>query len=140
MKRFLSLVLFPLLCVCPCTGGVSDPTGQAGKAPVLTGEWNGRTVALRIDDELRIELPISGGTGYAWYFTHLDRNLFELVSEETRALPGDRREAPGSPVWGVWILRARQSGSGVLRMSYYRIWEGPERAANHFEVTVQIAP
>jgi predicted secreted protein len=135
MKRFLLLAIF--LCVFPYPGAASDPAGQAAKALVLTGEWNGRTVALRIGDDLRIELPISGGTGYAWYFTHLDRNLLELVGEETRA---DRKEAPGSPVTGVWTLQARQAGSGALRMSYYRIWEGKEQAAKHFEVTVQVVP
>ncbi len=98
---------------------------------------NGKQIEARVADEIQIELEGIGATGYWWYFGRLDRDHFELMSEETVTV---REGVTGGPVLGVWRLRAKTPRLSIIKMDYYRIWEGKDKADKHFEIEVNITP
>jgi len=100
---------------------------------------NGSRIEMNAGDEIQIELQGIGGTGYAWYFDELDNNLFELIGEE-RKVTEKSGEFVGSPTLSTWTLKAKKIGRGIIKMSYYRIWEGRDKAIRRFEVEVDIIP
>jgi len=97
----------------------------------------GKQIEAKVGNEIQIELEGIGATGYWWYFDQLDRDHFELMSEETVTA---REGLAGGPVLGVWKLRIKQPGLTVIKMDYYRIWEGKDKADKHFDVQVNITP
>jgi predicted secreted protein len=99
---------------------------------VLTKADNGKTVEARRGDVIRIELDGSGGTGYWWYFDDLDGGSVQIISESTRSTS----VLTGGPTTGIWILAVIKPGDVVVTMRYYRIWEGKEKAADTFSVTL----
>lgn len=100
---------------------------------------SGSRAELRAGDEIQIELKGVGGTGYSWYFDELDHDFFELIGEE-RKIQEKGGESVGSPTLYTWILKAKKTGKSVIRMSYYRIWEGKDKALRRFELEVNIVP
>jgi len=100
---------------------------------------NGKRIELKVGDRVQIELNATGGTGYAWYFDELDKDLFELIGEEKKVISRGGKDRVGTPVISIWKLRAMKPGTTIIRMSYYRVWEGKNKAVNQFEVSVHIA-
>lgn len=103
---------------------------------VLQKADSGREVQVRSGDIVQIELSGAGGTGYWWYATRLDAQYVELVSEETS--PSGDKKLMGGPVKGIWRLKAKAPGKTEVVMKYYRVWEGPEKAAEQFSVILSI--
>lgn len=101
---------------------------------------NGKKIELKVGDEIQIELKAVGSAGYAWYFDKLDQDLFALIGEERKDVALEKRDVVGTPVLRAWKLRAKKSGTTFIRMSYYRQWEGKDKAVNHFEILVDITP
>jgi len=101
---------------------------------------NSKKIELKAGDEIQIELEGSSGTGYCWYFDRLDNALFELIGEDTNINGREEKEMAGRPIIGIWKLRARKPGHGIVRMKYYRAWEKSEKAINQFEINVDISP
>jgi len=121
-------------------------TGNAQKLDNMTQKItidinsNGKKIELKVGDEIQIELEGIGSTGYWWYFDKLDDDLFELISEDRRVIAGEREDVAGRPVIGIWKLRMKRPGSSIIRMKYYRVWEGGDKAINQFEIGVNINP
>jgi len=110
-------------------------------APRVVGaNLNGKKIEVRVGEEIQIELGAIGGTGYSWYFDDLDSDFFDLIDEGTKVIAGEKEGAAGNPVVMIWKLSAKKAGASVLRMSYYRVWEGRKKAVRHFEINVDIAP
>ncbi len=118
--------------------GTADNPDNMNKTVMLDITSNGKEVELKVGDELQIELEGAGGTGYWWYFDKLDSGLLELISEETRSIRDQGKEMVGGPVIGIWKLRAKKPGSGVIRMKYFRSWEDSDKAVKQFEISVVI--
>jgi predicted secreted protein len=101
---------------------------------------NGKKIELKVGDEIEIELKAVGSAGYAWYLDKLDRDFFDLMGEERKVAAPEKGGVVGTPVLMVWKLKARKPATSFIRMLYYRQWEGKEKAANQFEVIVDITP
>jgi predicted secreted protein len=101
---------------------------------------NGKTIEMRVEDEIQIELETIGGTGYGWYFDDLDESSLEKTGEGTRILSKEGEKRAGGPVMTFWRLKAKKAGTHPVRMSYYRIWEGRSKAVKKFEIDVEIVP
>jgi predicted secreted protein len=102
----------------------------------MTGEDSGRDVTVQVNSVFTIELKQTGGTGYLWEFDKLDGAFFEILTEETK--PNIEPGLVGGPVMRVWVLRAKKVGVALIRMSYFRPWEGRDKAAETFELRVHI--
>jgi predicted secreted protein len=107
---------------------------------ILDESWNGKRIELKVGEEIQIELQGIGATGYAWYFDKLDYNLFLLTSEGKKGKKSESGDLVGSPIQYTWVIKAIKTGSSVIAMSYYRIWEGKDEAVRRFEVAVELIP
>ncbi len=131
------LVIIPLwLAACTHVMGAGDRGGEGASVVILHKQDNGREVQVKAGDAIQVELEGAGGTGYWWYVTGLDAARLEVLSEETKA-PSDKKLL-GGPVTGVWRFKAKEPGKTQLIMKYYRVWEGPEKAADQFSVVLNI--
>jgi predicted secreted protein len=108
---------------------------EGGSVVKLEKQDSGREVDVKSGDIIQVELSGSGGTGYWWYVTTMDAGHMELLAEETR-VPAEKK--PGGPVLGIWRIKAKGQGKTDLIMKYYRVWEGPEKAADQFLVILNI--
>lgn len=125
------------LAACVHAMGSGGRAGEGGNVVILQKEDSGREVDIKSGDVIQIELSGSGGTGYWWYVTTLDKTRAELVSEETKPVPSDKKVV-GGPTRGVWRFKAKEPGRTELIMKYYRVWEGPEKAEGQFSVILNI--
>jgi predicted secreted protein len=101
----------------------------------VTKELNGREIALKVGNILRIKLPGNSGTGYSWVVSANGAPYLKLVDQATENVGKPR---PGSPVLQVWRFRAAQPGAGEIKIAYYRPWEGVGKAVDHFLVKLHI--
>jgi len=113
-------------------GGVS-----MGKEPdvILQKQDGGKEITVKAGQIIQIQLEGMGGTGFWWYIQNLDTRLVEPLSENTKAASDGR---VGGPVLGLWTFLAQEPGTAQLMLDYYRIWEGSEKAADHFQVKIKI--
>lgn len=137
----LTLILVISFCmVSALSRGYATPPDNMKKKILLDMNSNGKRIELKVGDEIQIELKAIGGAGYAWYFDRLDKDLFELIGEEKKVISREGKDRVGTPVISVWKLKAMKPGSSLIKMSYYRIWEGRDKAIDHFEVSVDTIP
>jgi predicted secreted protein len=107
-----------------------------GKMMTITREYSGKEIRVSVGDIIQVELSGLGSAGYGWYLEQFDRTLLDLLSEETQKATGENRI--GAPVKGLWRFKAIKEGQTEIRMLHYRVWEGQEKATDHFYIKVQI--
>jgi len=141
--RFSGLLVLSILFFClllPLSASTADePTSDMEKRIRVDIDSNGSKIEVQLGDEIEIELQGAGGTGYAWYFDELDDDFFGLI-HEGRKIQEKSRQLVGSPTLHTWVFKAKKIGKSVIKMSYYRIWEGKDSAVRRFEVEINIIP
>jgi len=106
------------------------------KVVTLTDGDNGREVSVPVGATLRVELKTQAGTGYGWYVEEVEPVRLKLEKAETVDMAP--RGVAGGPELGVWSFKPVSSGDTRLRMLYYRVWEGKDKAVNKYEVKIHI--
>ncbi len=94
-------------------------------------EKNATEQVVAAGDIFRIELPSNPTTGYDWYVVSLDQRYFHVM--KTGYTP-DAPQLTGSGGRKWWEIKALNPGRSTLSMSYYRVWEGPDKAVEKYEV------
>lgn len=124
-------------CVLILIHAAQTPVQSAeNKTVTISEKDNGAVIDIDIHTQVRLELSGTPTSGYWWYFQVLDQEFLELVGEETREL--SRQGIEGGRMLGAWLLRPRRVGSTSLRISYYRPWQGSEKAIRVFSVALRI--
>jgi len=141
--RFDRLLILSILFFClllPLSASTADESTGGMKKRIQVGiDSNGSKIELQPGDEIQIELQGAGATGYAWYFDELDNDFFELI-HEGRKIQQKSGELVGSPTLHTWVFKGEKIGKSIIRMSYYRIWEGKDSAVRRFEVEINVIP
>ena len=130
---FLSCLFGVFLSATFCSGNDNE-TGYKDLMTITKGD-NRKEITLHEGERFRIKLEELGSAGYNWYFDNLDEEQLELISKSTRAISDGE---VGAPVMGVWLMKAKNKGSTEIKMDYYRIWEGKDKATDHFSVKLLI--
>lgn len=137
--NWLSMILITFFCMSSSLQAADMNTSdRVIKKILLDMNSSGKRVDLKVGSEFQIELQGIGSTGYSWYFDQLDLDFFELIDEERKEIRKDQNVLTGGPFQYIWKLKPRRSGTSTIRMDYYRIWEGKEKAVQRFEVRVDI--
>lgn len=102
----------------------------------LSGQDNGKEITVRVGDVIQIKLKRFGGTGYEWYLDKPYGEYFELIREDAKEI--SRKGFVGTPVIRMWELKALKKGETKVILYLYRSWEGKEKAADRFELKVNI--
>ena len=106
----------------------------AGDAMKLSENDSGKTVEIRVGDELEVVLPRQPTTGYVWEVSSLDSDVLRLGKADFFA----DDNAIGSGGMEIIKFHAIAAGTGVVRLIYHRPFEPNMSPINSFKVTVII--
>lgn len=84
----------------------------------------------------RIELAANATTGYTWNITELDESMFKIESSGYEPEKTDLVGAGGTVYWDILPMKP---GLTIIKLDYYRAWEGKSQAVDHFTVRVLVA-
>jgi len=96
---------------------------------------NGKEITVKPGDIFCVELEEMGAAGYSWFADNLNTEYLEILSKKTKLISECKL---GGPVLGVWMFRAKKKGSAEINLDYYRVWEGKEKATEHFSIKLLI--
>lgn len=117
------------------TGAVSH--AEAAETTVtmlsLSEADNGRTVDLRVGQEVRITLPENATTGYRWEIDEYDAECIEVVSTE----PEYKSKSIGSGGEVEFTFRAKVAGGGEIALKHWRRFQGDSSITGRFRVKVR---
>ena len=120
------------------TGGDDDTGTTDGDDDTgTTGGDDDEDDAIRVGDELVIELPSNASTGYAWSIR--EPTASDIVAFESVTYVMDDAPEGMSGVGGTEVFRFRATGAGTttIRLEYVRSWEPDDSADTHTQdVTV----
>lgn len=136
--KVLSLVAMAALAgACTSPGAVYFQGGKAGAAMlVLVESDNGRTVSVRLGEQLRLSLPENATTGYRWAIDRIDGAFMEALSPE----PHYTAAGVGSGGSVAFVFQGRKVGTGEIALKHWREWEGEGSVTARFCIHVQVLP
>jgi len=127
---------------------VAPPAGSRENGMLsLKREDNNRTAELRVGERFKVSLPENPSTGYTWAIDETDRRLLAL--EGTAYDEPDEGTAYDEPDEGgfvgargrrIFTFSAQQAGEVVLRLKYWRFWDGDASTTERYAVSLKIAP
>ncbi|HRE54391.1 MAG TPA: protease inhibitor I42 family protein [Candidatus Competibacter sp.] len=104
----------------------------------LKREDNNRTAELRVGERFKVSLPENPSTGYTWAIDETDRRLLAL--EGTAYDEPDEGGFVGARGRRIFTFSAQQAGEVVLRLKYWRFWDGDASTTERYAVSLKIAP
>jgi predicted secreted protein len=96
---------------------------------------NGKEFIVKSGDIICVELEEMGAAGYSWFVDSLNTEHIEMLSKKTKSISEGKL---GASVLGEWLFRVKKKGSAEINMDHYRVWEGKEKATEHFSVKLLI--
>lgn len=130
MVLMLSLILI--------SAGMPTLAADQGAATIFLGKCDdGREITIPVGSILVICLEQTAGTGYSWQIDNLDTNRLELLDTVSEPVKKDKHLV-GGPMLTKWRLSTTARGDTELKMYYYRVWEGIDKAVAKFEIRVHI--
>jgi predicted secreted protein len=125
---FIAILLYPFAALSSVAG--------AGPGTVITQADNGKEITVSEGEVFEVRLERSGGTGYSWEMADPDETHLKVLASGDTPLKDGR--IVGGPVLTTWQIKAVKAGNTQLKILLYRPWEGPEKAAEKFQVNIQI--
>jgi len=138
MAKKLIFILYCFAAFLPydlCSGMGTTKEMSDNKTITIKKQDNGKEIGIKCGDMIRIELTEMGGAGYGWYVDNLNTEYLDLLSKETKVISEGK---VGAPVVGVWLFGTKKKGAAEIKMDLYRIWEGREKATEHFSIKILI--
>lgn len=90
-------------------------------------------LTVTVDEEFTIELDSNPTTGYDWEVT-IDNELVNLIGKEYQAHEAEMIGAGGRD---IFIFKAKQTGTTILKFWYQRPWESTQPLKNkQYNVTI----
>jgi len=118
-----------------CNGMNSCKEGNDKTLMTIKKQDNGKEITVKTGDIIRVELEEMGTAGYSWFVDNLNTEHLEMLSKGTKPMS---EEKVGAPVLGIWMFRAKKEGFAEINMDHYRVWEGKEKATEHFSIKLLI--
>jgi len=133
MKSKLALigtVIAISLCLFACS--------QAPKQVAVDDSYSGKEVELGVGGSLTVTLESNATTGFQWTEQAVISNqtVLEQVNHQFEA-PADTGMV-GAPGKEIWTFKALKKGKSTVSMEYSQAWEGGEKAAQTFDLTVVV--
>ncbi len=128
-----ALALVLAATVVGCAPGTSD-TQPPPAAEISEGD-RGVTQQIEIGQEIRLSLDANPTTGYSWSLDGPLPAQLKQVGEPTFTAQSDALGAGGVQ---VWTFAGAASGTGELKMKYWRSFEPSAPPADTFRITVDV--
>ena len=124
---FIAILLLPFAGL--ASAGAEQPKTVATKAD------NGKEITVSEGEIFEVRLESHGGTGYLWQIVDPDETHLKVLSSADIPL---KQGVLGGPLLKKWQVKALKAGNTELKILLYRPWEGIEKAAERFQVNIQI--
>jgi predicted secreted protein len=128
------IILFIAILFLPFAALVSAAGAEPGK--VITQADNGKEITVSEGEVFEVRLERAGGTGYSWEMVDPDKTHLQVLA--TTQTPLKKGPILGGPLLTTWQVKAVKAGNSEIKILLYRPWEGPEKAAESFQVNIQI--
>lgn len=133
MKTKLAIIcvaIATLLCLFACSSAAPNQVS-------VDESYSGGDVDIAIEGLLTVTLESNATTGFQWELAGTtDPSVLEKLSNEYEA--PEAVSPPGTGGKEVWIFKAIKKGKSTISMEYSRPWEGGEKAAQTFTLTVVV--
>ncbi len=104
---------------------------------VLASADHDRMAELRVGERFKVNLSENPSTGYGWAIDETNSRLLTLdgteYAEPAEGFIGARGRR-------TFTFTARQPGEVVLKLKYWRFWDGEGSITERYGVTLKIAP
>ncbi len=100
-----------------------------------------KEVEVAVDGSLTVTLCSNPTTGFQWESAQIsDQTILQQMGHEfvPPEAKGDRPPAPGTPGKEIWTFKALKKGTSTISLEYSRPWEGGEKGAWKFDLTVVV--
>ena len=110
---------------------------SAPKSVSVDASYDGKEVELGVSDSLVVTLESNRTTGFSWELAKIsDETVLKQIHQKYE---GPGAGAPlGAGGQEVWTFKALKKGTSSISMEYSRPWEGGEKAAETFDLTVVV--
>src|SRR5437879_7862592 len=95
---------------------------------------NGKTIQVRVDDEIQIVLDSNPTTGYRWTIEKSDETLLTLKQDQFSA----SSRLMGSSGTQLFTFVAKRAGTAHLHFKYWRLFVGEKSVTRRLTVAIQI--
>ncbi|MDY7018579.1 MAG: protease inhibitor I42 family protein [Chloroflexota bacterium] len=120
-----------IIAISLCLFGCSS----APKSVSVDASYDGKEVELGVGDSLLVTLESNSTTGFSWELAKIsDETVLKQIHQKYEG-PGSGAP-PGAGGQEVWTFKAFKDGTSSISMEYSRPWEGGEKAAETFNLTV----
>ena len=134
MVELYRIVIFIAILLLPFAALASMAGAEPGT--VITQADNGKEITVSEGEVFEVRLERSGGTGYSWEIVDPDETHLKVLTSTDTPLKDGR--IVGGPLLTKWQIKAVKAGNTQLKILLYRPWEGPEKAAEKFQVNIHI--
>nr|WP_063709938.1 protease inhibitor I42 family protein [Nocardia transvalensis] len=113
---------------------------SSADAVSVTGDFDGKAVSLAPGQTLEVSLAANPSTGYQWDLIDLDQTVLDQAGDPDYRPAADAGNAAGIGGTSRWRFTAKTPGATALHLGYARPWEAGTEPAQHFTLTVTVAP
>lgn len=125
-----------LLVACLVVCAVASACAAAPRAAIdLTAKDNGSKQTLAVGQQLRVTLDANPTTGYQW---SVDGSLPSQLAQVGSAAYTSHSTAIGGGGSDLWTFTGASTGTGSLKLKYWRSFEPTATPAKTFEVQVEV--
>ena len=126
-----------LICVIAAISLCLFACSSAPKLVSVDASYSGKAVEVGIDGSVVVTLESNSSTGFSWELTKIsDETVLKQVDQKYEG-PG-AGAPPGAGGQEVWTFKVLKKGTSSISMEYSRPWEGGEKAAETFNLTVVV--
>jgi len=117
------------LCLLACS--------SAPKSVSVDASYSGKTVEVGVGGSVVVTLESNPTTGFNWELVKIsDESVLEQTDQKFEA--PEAKGVVGAGGKEVWTFKALKKGTSTISMEYSRPWEGGEKAAKTFNLTVVV--
>jgi len=129
------------LCLLACSPAPKQVSVEASCSDFMKLQHISQEVEVAVDGSLTVTLCSNPSTGFEWESARIsNQTVLQQVDHKFEApeYTGDGPPPPGSPGKEVWTFKALKEGTSTISIEYSRPWEGGEKAAWTFVLTVVV--
>ncbi len=137
MKRAI-LVKLGLLLIAVIVG-VTVASAGGGDVTNVDASYAGQEVEVAVGESLVLALESNRTTGFQWALVE-NSDQTALQHAGHKYVPYENTDPPLPGVGGkeLWTFKALKKGTSTISMEYSQPWEGGEKAAETFVLTVLV--
>jgi|GEM_PF-745051 len=137
MKKLTWLYILVMVFVLVSCGQSQEVKQEPYKEMVYGQDYNGQTISVKVDDQIKVNLRGNQTTPYHWKGPQADKKIFDVVLDEY--VPDEAPEGMvGTP--GTFKYELKFTSEGITKLVWKEAHVGDENDVSQtFEMTVTVS-